>query len=79
MFNDERERILLEQHTRAESLQAWVQRVRDEAQHDHLSLRTRAFLWIGKRLIAFGARLTDRFGAPAERRYIAPRDRVFNP
>ena len=64
MFTDELERHILEQHSHAESLQAWAQQVRDAACEDE-PLRTRVLLPVGKRLIEFGSKLTERFGIPA--------------
>ncbi len=65
MFTDELERHLLEQHSHSESLQAWAQQVKDAAERDIRPLRTRMLLPVGKRLIEFGSKLTERFGIPA--------------
>lgn len=64
MFTDELERHILEQHSHAESLQAWAQQVR-EAAHEGKPLRTRMLLPVGERLIKLGTKLTQRFGIPA--------------
>lgn len=63
MFNDEMERHLLEQHSHSESLQAWAQQVKDTERHEHRPLHV--LLPVGKRLIEFGTKLTERFGIPA--------------
>lgn len=64
MFTDEFERTLLEQHSRSQSLQAWAQQVKD-AQRDPQPMSNRVLKPVGKRLIEFGIRLTERFGVPA--------------
>lgn len=64
MLTDELERTLLEQHSHSQSLQAWAQQVKD-AQHDHQPMGNRVLKPVGKRLIEFGIRLTERFGVPA--------------
>lgn len=63
MITDELERTMLERYSQAESLQAWAQQVRDTEQHDRHPLRV--LLPVGKRLMAFGSKLTERFGIPA--------------
>lgn len=69
MFNDERERTLFEEHQA--SIQAWGKRLEDEARRDRRPIRARLFLLVGKALIRFGARLSERYGSE-------PRQRAYN-
>ncbi len=75
MFNDESERLLLQQDPYEQSLQSWARMIEeDRRQKNGLSLRARTFAAVGKGFIAIGSWLTNRFGGTMEQ----PRNRVFN-
>jgi hypothetical protein len=60
MFNDERERMLFEEHEA--SIQAWGTRLQEGARRPQLTIPERLLLLVGKALIRFGASLRDRYG-----------------
>ena len=74
MFNDESERLMLQQDPYEQSLQSWARMIEEDRRQKGQSLRACTCAAVGRVFIALGSWLTKRFGSPMEQ----PRDRVYN-